>query len=447
MGKARRFVLPAYVLLCLLAGGSSQGNWSNALLQLIAVLMLAYVAVTGRAEAYGKHGRALIAIGIAAVAIIIVQLVPLPPSVWGSLGGRDLIASGQAALGLQPSWQPLSVAPYATLQTAFALLPPFAAAAWALRTKNLDETMLAGAVVLGALASVLLGAVQVASAGQASWAYFYRFNSTGAVGFFANRNHMASLLVAAIPFAAMLFAGGQERLRGRGRSFAVAAIGGGAFLLLVIGILLNASLAALALAVPVLAFSILLLPAGWRQRRLIAPVGAVALVAALLALGNASVRSDLAGVSDLGSIQSRQHMWSATADSIAATFPVGTGLGTFAHVYALQDDPSAVDSSYVNHAHNDYLELILELGLPGLLLILAGLIWWGASAIGVWRSPSSTTLAKAATIASAALLAHSLVDFPLRTAGLATLLAACFGLIAQRAAGREAGRARHVTIA
>jgi O-antigen ligase len=140
-------------------------------------------------------------------------------------------------------------------------------------------------------------------------------------------------------------------------------------------------------------------------------------------------------------------MWSATADSIAATFPVGTGLGTFAHVYALQDDPSAVDSSYVNHAHNDYLELILELGLPGLLLILAGLIWWGASAIGVWRSPSSTTLAKAATIASAALLAHSLVDFPLRTAGLATLLAACFGLIAQRAAGREAGRARHVTIA
>lgn len=445
--KLRRFILPAYLLLCLLVGGSSQGNWSNAVLQLIAVLMLGYLAIARRAEPLGKPGRALIAIGIATIAVILIQLVPLPPSIWQSLGGRELIVSGRTSLGYAPWWQPISVAPYATIQTVLALLPPIAVAAWALRVKTLDETLLAGAVVLGALANVLLGAVQVASAGKADWAYFYRFNSTGAIGFFANRNHMASLLVAAIPFAAMLFAGGQAKLRGRGRSFALAAIGGGAFLLIVVGILLNASLAAFALAVPVLAFSVLLLPAGWRFRRLVVPVGALALVAAVVGLGNGSVRSDLAGVSDFGSIYSRQHMWSATTESIAATFPAGTGLGTFSRVYALQDDPAVVDANYVNHAHNDYLELVLELGLPGLLLLGVGLIWWGMRVATVWRSPVSTTLAKAATIASAALLAHSVVDFPLRSAGLAALLAACFGLIVQRSQGRDEGRARHVNIA
>jgi O-antigen ligase len=447
MRKPRRFILPAYLFLCLLVGGSSQGNWSNAVLQLIAVLMLGYLAIARRGEPLGRAGRVLFVIAVAALAVILLQLVPLPPSVWQSFGGRDLVASGQASLGYQPSWQPISLAPYATIQTALTLLPPLAVAAWVLRVRNLDEPLVAGGVVLGALANVLLGAVQVASAGHAEWAYFDRFSSTGAVGFFANRNHMASLLVAAIPFAAMLFAGGQAKLRGRGSGFAVAATGGGALLLLIIGILLNASLAAFALVVPVLALSALLLQAGWRLRRLFAPVGAVALIGAVVALGNGSVRSDLAGISDLGSVYSRQHMWAATAGSIAETFPVGTGLGTFARIYALHDDPAVVDPNYVNHAHNDYLELILELGLPGLLLIIAGLIWWAGAAIAVWRSPISTTLAKAATIASAALLAHSLVDFPLRSPGLAALLAACFALMVPRSGGREAGKARHVTIA
>ena len=54
--KPRRFVLPVYIFLCLLAGGSSQGNWSNAALQLIGAAMLAYVAIARRGEALGKPG-------------------------------------------------------------------------------------------------------------------------------------------------------------------------------------------------------------------------------------------------------------------------------------------------------------------------------------------------------------------------------------------------------
>ncbi len=77
--------------------------------------------------------------------------------------------------------------------------------------------------------------------------------------------------------------------------------------------------------------------------------------------------------------------------------------------------------AWVNHAHNDYLELLLETGLPGLLLMLAFLGWFVFQTTRVWRSPFASLFAKAATIAAAAILVHSIVDYPLRTAGIVAI--------------------------
>jgi O-antigen ligase len=109
----------------------------------------------------------------------------------------------------------------------------------------------------------------------------------------------------------------------------------------------------------------------------------------------------------------------------------GSGLGSFAKLYPLTEDPDEVDRFYVNHAHNDYLELAVETGLPGILLILAFLAWWAAA---VWRmlgSPASDQFALAGAIASAAILLHSLVDYPLRTAAISVVFAMCLALILQ----------------
>ena len=64
----------------------------------------------------------------------------------------------------------------------------------------------------------------------------------------------------------------------------------------------------------------------------------------------------------------------------------------------------------------------------------------------VWRTPSSSHFAKAASIASAAILAHSLVDYPLRTAALATLFAICLALLLPSAQRRSREQAHHVII-
>jgi O-antigen ligase len=130
------------------------------------------------------------------------------------------------------------------------------------------------------------------------------------------------------------------------------------------------------------------------------------------------------------SIQTRMAIWSQTLRIVSDTFPFGTGLGSFQDIYAFYEDPALVRRFYVNNAHNDYLELLLETGLPGALLICGFLVWWAAGVHRVWRSSNADLIAKAATIASAAVLAHSIVDYPLRTAAISSIFAFCLAAMA-----------------
>jgi hypothetical protein len=60
--------------------------------------------------------------------------------------------------------------------------------------------------------------------------------------------------------------------------------------------------------------------------------------------------------------------------------------------------------------------------------------WWILSALSAWRSADAGPFARAASIASAAILVHSVVDFPLRTAAISTAFAMCLALMADRRA-------------
>ena len=443
----QRSALPAFLLLCLVLGGSSQGVWTNAALQLLAALLLAWVTVAPAPERISRAGRLLGLLVIGAVLLALAQLVPLPPSLWTALPGREPVAAGYALLGQDLPFLSLSMSPYESLAAAYALIPPVAVLAGMLALRGYRESWVAGAILLGAFASIILGAVQVVGSGSAAWAYFYRFTNTGAVGFFANRNHMATLLVAALPFAAAMFASGHLQVRGRGGTFAMLVAGGTAFILVLVGLLLNSSLAAIALAAPVVVFSALIPPAGWRWRRALFPLALVAVVASAVALASASGRASIAGSPDLGSLYSRGEMWETTLAAISNSLPFGTGLGTFAKIYVLHENPAFTDATFINHAHNDYLELLLETGIPGLLLLIAFLAWWGWRVAAVWRAPFSSHFAKAATIASAAILAHSIVDYPLRAAAIAAVLAACLAMMAQPPRRPRDEQPRHVRIA
>ena len=132
-------------------------------------------------------------------------------------------------------------------------------------------------------------------------------------------------------------------------------------------------------------------------------------------------------------------------EAIRDYLPAGSGVGSFEKVYPLYEDGAAVDRWYVNRAHSDYLEVALETGLPGMLLMAAFLWWWARRTVALWRTPDMPGIALAATIGSGSILAHSLVDYPLRTAAMAALFGLCVGVMAQprrQAVAAEPGQAR-----
>jgi hypothetical protein len=117
--------------------------------------------------------------------------------------------------------------------------------------------------------------------------------------------------------------------------------------------------------------------------------------------------------------------------------PFGSGLGSFVPVYQMFERPEdALLDKFANRAHNDLLEVWLEAGIVGLLLISLFLGWLVLMIWRVWRPtqlpnqlPIDVLLMRAASVVLVLLLLHSLVDYPLRTTALSVLFAFCCGLL------------------
>ncbi len=446
--RLRTGIAPAYLFLCLLLGGSSQGVWANAFLRLAAIVIIAWALIQRRDGPQPRPVRILLVLVGMALALALIQLVPLPPSIWGSLPGREQFLEGFQLIGIDPGPLAMSLAPYDTMATLMALLPPLGMLAAMIGLRGYSAAWLSAALIAGTVAGVLLGILQVSSANPAAspW-YFYRQSNFGvATGFFANSNHMASLLLVSIPFIVALGSSVRERTEDvRLKSAALALVGGG-LVVVIIGLVLNGSLAGYGLGLPVILASLLMLfgaQSGFARVGLIATAFASVVALALLWTAPVSRGAET-------SVSSRQAILANSLELVGEFGAIGSGLGTFEKVYQFGEDPAAVDRYYVNHAHNDYLELAIETGLPGIALMLLFLAWWGRSVLGMLRSPAADHFAIASAIASAAMLLHSAVDFPLRTAAMSAVFAMCLVLIVQSRRSAQSGSdlrpARHLVV-
>jgi O-antigen ligase len=100
----------------------------------------------------------------------------------------------------------------------------------------------------------------------------------------------------------------------------------------------------------------------------------------------------------------------------------GWGLGTFPVVYP--QFRSFYTNFFVNEAHNDYLQLLSEMGLLGfavMLWFLVVLYRHAASKIGDWMSDVSGAATLACTLGFTGILVHSLFDFNLQVPANAAL--------------------------
>jgi len=161
-------------------------------------------------------------------------------------------------------------------------------------------------------------------------------------------------------------------------------------------------------------------------------VAAVLLAGAIAFIATSSIGSSSLGSEAASSVQSRQEILATTMRGVKDYFSVGSGLGSFRDVYPLHEDSTRIGDTFVVHAHNDYAELALEMGFAGMVLLILFLLWWVAALRRVWAAAGGGSFARAASVASAAILAHSLVDFPLRTAAISAAFGMCLALLADR---------------
>ncbi|MGX1100243.1 O-antigen ligase family protein [Amorphus sp. MBR-141] len=423
--KATAFFVLASGVFCLalvLGGGTLPGQASDAVVELVSLPLLGWAIMRAAAAPHCRHASLTLAILAAILLLPLLQVVPLPPDVWMLLPGREKLAATYSLLGQELPWWPLSLVPEATVR-AFVSTLPAAALFLAMLTIDLPQRrLLSLGFVAVAAGSVLLGLLQVVQGGQSPLRFYEITNPTSSVGFFANRNHYAALLCAAVPFA-LAWAISLAETGGQGwrvRSL----IAGLVAVLLILGITLSFSRAGFLLSVFAFAASILLIDLKKTRtsrtagKWLLALVGLIALV---LVANYALAGVFHAFASKLGATI-RPQIWHVTEAGAGAMFPAGSGLGTFQTVYGWFDRPETlIAGAFVNHAHNDWLELVLEAGLPAVMLVLAFLWWFLRHARWALRAPSTEDtsldlkLVRAAAISVLILLLHSLVDYPLRT--------------------------------
>ena len=398
----------AYIVLVLVLGGASAaGEGANLLLQLLAALLMGWRLWLGPVEVSGPLRWTL----GAALLLILVQFVPLPPALWESMAWRGNLAAGYTLAGLPQPWLTVSLAPWRSLASLAHLIVP-GALFCAMRGQCAPgRTSVAWMVVAGGAVSLVLGLLQWGT-GQG---YLYAVTNYGrGPGFFANSNHQAGFLLMAFAIGVWLFVQSRDGVT----RVALAVLAGG----LVLGLAINPSLACLTLfPIEVMALALVLRP-DWRRRTIVIPmvfVGAILLAGIMWLPGS----NDLSHAGTIPGL-SRREFWENGVRIVCDTLPWGTGLGSFADVYRWYENPAFATDTFVNHAHNDWLELIIEGGVFALVAMLAGAFWLTARAAALWATGSEVRMsAQVALVGVIIALTHSLVDYPLRTAAFAGVFA------------------------
>jgi O-antigen ligase len=116
-------------------------------------------------------------------------------------------------------------------------------------------------------------------------------------------------------------------------------------------------------------------------------------------------------------------------EMIRLHMPWGSGIGSFQAVYAIHEPNELLRGFYMNHAHNDWLEVVMTGGLPAALILAVAL---GGIAMrvprllrGVAGDGEATLMGRLGLAVLMFFALASITDYPLRTPALL-----CFAVVA-----------------
>jgi O-antigen ligase len=385
----------------------------------------------------------------AVLAFCWLQLVPLPPSVVNALSpASDAFHRAVDLSAFDPlRWRPLSLAPAASLD-ALIVLTAGALFYWITRDSlgNSGARVLARWIAFTASACVVLAALSPALFPNGLIYGFWRPQDIHAqpVGPIVSRNHFAAWMLVAAPIVGGYLAARarshwlatsvkQSSLRALTDSRAFFTVG--AVALIAGGVVMSQSRAGL---IGLAAATLFALVGGWRQFGRRGRFGLVSLVAGL-SLGALVIAHPARVVNRFGdttddSWGGRPMIW-RTSRALVARYPLtGVGFGAYEGAMPLyQPEPRGM---MMNHAHDQYLEIAAEGGIPGLALFLIALVMVIRLHIRRQRHDHSAHryLRSGALVGLVGLAVQSIWETPLLTPAVVWLAAAAAGLATSRPA-------------
>ena len=429
----------AFLAVVALLGGASRADAMSQLPLRLAALSFLVAGLWSPNRVRLARSRPLFVLAGLVVLLPTVQLIPLPYDLWASLPGHGFYTSIVDTAGLSHHSRPLSLVPGATWNALLSLLVPLAMLVLAAQVPAERLPVLATAVLVLAFVSLVLGHAQIAGGAHSALRYYRITNGDSMVGVFANRNHHAVLLAMAIPilFALPIGLRRNQTWRRVGPPFCVLGV-----LLIAATLLLAGSRAGLITgAVGGIAGTFLYgsmgraLESEQTGRRpkdhggRFAWIGALhhpyaASVLAVLGIAVATVAfATTPAMQRLlrtnAAEEDRAKLFEPLMELVRSTFPAGGGFGSFESLYQRFEPVEMLRPVYLNHAHNDLIEIASDGGVGALLLLAGFLVWWTIRVVAAWRQPSSVRLSanlgRIASITTGIALLASLVDYPLRT--------------------------------
>ncbi|MFN3516199.1 MAG: O-antigen ligase family protein [Novosphingobium sp.] len=384
-------------------------------------------------QALAATPRAVWGLAALILSLPLMQLVPLPPAVWHSLPGREGQQAALELVGAEDSWRSLSLSPARTLTSLLAAASALLVMVMASALDRSARWKLLWTIALVGGLTLLLGTAQM-SGGSGNPFRFYDAEFEFVSGFQANRNSTADVLLIALlaGSAVMRHLADQKRIQLGRLQFAGVVLAFDA--VLIIGLVLTGSRAGMLLLPVALLFQYIILQPDNRihaQRLLasLAAFAALAVIAVVTLRNNRAIDAVLSRFTPEGEF--RLELWRDALFAMNQYWPVGSGQGTFVPVMIAVERLEVIDPTLPNRAHNDYLELAVGGGLPGMIILAAASLWIGLAALRALRQAKQADrgqiLFAIGTLTVIAL--HSLVDYPLRSMSLAAVAAVAVGLL------------------
>jgi O-antigen ligase len=399
--------------------------------------------------------------GLLCLALVAFQLIPWPSGWLNILSPMSFEVWKRAPLP-EGNFFPVSVYPYATkhgLIFTFCLLLVYWWVRYGIKDRREMEKLVLGIVVFGALVA-LYGLFETATGHDQILWWKKTFGQKTVTATFFNRNHLATFLSMSLLIGIVYFwtlwdsakkgdaTGGKkisrivdDRIKNLGLKGLLILL---SLLILVFTLLTTGSRGGSLSTLAGLILMAGLITHRFAKKRRVASF--YLLIVAIIAFGAFAAGDQLwkrLKWESLEQIQStailnRPALYEDTW-AIVKDYPsLGSGFNTFPYVFTRYAEHSP---KYIDHAHNDWLELTAEIGWAGLLVILSGLFFTIYFLLKMIRSnpdPLAAGMIMGGMGVLSAVSLHALTDFSLHKPANAILLAIILGLAFRAGAGLRA---------